>query len=111
MNRIAGLYAIETEGQSLSTEERQRLRAEKSLPALTDLYDWLRRTRIHTASNSATAKAIKYSLKRWAVLTRYTQTGDLPIDNNQSKTAFVRLPWVIRTGSSPAQNAPEGAPP
>ena len=31
---------------------------------------------------SATAKAIDYSLNRWAALTRYLDDGDLPIDNN-----------------------------
>jgi hypothetical protein len=29
-----------------------------------------------------TAKAIDYSLKRWAALIRYADSGDLPIDNN-----------------------------
>jgi transposase len=82
LQRIAGLYAIETEGQGLSPAERQRLRAEKSRPALADLHDWLQQTRLRTAPNTATAKAIDYSLKRWAALTRYAETGDLPIDNN-----------------------------
>ena len=31
---------------------------------------------------SATAKAIDYSLNRWAALTRYLDDGDLPADNN-----------------------------
>jgi len=82
LQRIAVVYAIEAEGQGLSTAERQRLRVEKSLPLLSALHDWLQQTRLHTAPNSATAKAIDYSLKRWAALTRYAETGDLPIDNN-----------------------------
>ncbi len=82
LQRIAVLYAIEAEGQSLSSAERQRLRAEKSRPALAGLHDWLQRTRAHAAPNTATAKAIDYSLKRWIALTRYAETGDLPIDNN-----------------------------
>lgn len=82
LNRIAQLYAIETEGRGLAAGERQRLRAEKSLPLLANLHDWLQQTRLRTAPNSATAKAIDYSLKRWAALTRYAATGDLPIDNN-----------------------------
>lgn len=32
--------------------------------------------------DSATAKAIEYSLGRWEGLTRYIDDGDLPIDNN-----------------------------
>jgi transposase len=66
----------------MSIEERQRLRAEKSLPVLANFHDWLQQTRLTTAPNSATSKAIDYSLKRWAALTRYAQTGDLPIHNN-----------------------------
>jgi hypothetical protein len=82
LQRIARLYAIETEGQGLSPAERQRLRTEKSRPALADLHGWLQQTRLCTAPNSATSKAIDYSLKRWAALIGYAETGDLPIDNN-----------------------------
>ncbi len=82
LNRIALLYAIEAEGRDLSADERQRLRAEKGQPVLASLYDWLQQIRPRTAPNSATAKAIDYSLKRWVALTRYAETGDLPIDNN-----------------------------
>jgi transposase len=76
------LYAVEVEGQGLSPVERQRLRAEKSRPALAGLHDWLQQTRLRTAPNTATAKAIDYSLKRWAALTYYAKTGNFPIDNN-----------------------------
>ncbi len=79
LKRIAELYAIEAEGRELTTDERQRLRAEKSLPVLTDLHDGLQQTRLSIAPNGATAKAIDYSLKRWAALRRYAETGDLPI--------------------------------
>lgn len=82
LNRIADLYAIEAEGKDLDSEARKRLRAEKSLPLLSALHDWLQQTRLRTAPNTATIKAIDYSLKRWAALTRYADTGHLPIDNN-----------------------------
>jgi transposase len=82
LNRIALLYAIEAEGREMTVAERQRLRAEKSLPVLANVHDWLQQTRLRIAPNSTTAKAIDYSLKRWEALTRYAETGDLPIDNN-----------------------------
>jgi transposase len=82
LQRIGVLYGIEAEGRDRSADDRQRLRAEKSLPALIGLHDWLQKTRLLMAPNSATAKAIDYSLKRWVALTRYAETGDLPIDNN-----------------------------
>jgi len=82
LNRIAVVYAIEAEGKDLSIEERQRLRSEKSLPALKSLHAWLLDTRSQTASGGSAAKALDYSLKRWPSLSRYADTGHLPIDNN-----------------------------
>lgn len=82
LNRIAVLYAVEADARDLASHERQRLRHEKSVPALADLHDWLQQTRLRTAPNTATAKAIADTLKRWAALTHYAVTGDLPIDNN-----------------------------
>lgn len=88
LQRIADLYAIEAEGRDMTADERQRLRAERSLPALAALHDWLQQTRLKTAPNTATAKAIDYSLKRWTALTRYAETGDLPVDNNPVENAI-----------------------
>ncbi len=87
LNRIAQLYAVEAEARELSTDARKQLRAEKSLPLLAALHDWLQQTRLRTAPNTATAKAIDYSLKRWTALNRYAETGDLPIDNNPVENA------------------------
>ncbi len=82
LNRIAKLYAIETEGRQMTADQRKQLRAENCVHILAGLHDWLQQTRLRTAPNSATAKAIDYSLKRWEALSRYAKTGDLPIDNN-----------------------------
>ena len=82
LQRIAALYAIEAEGKSMSIEERQRLRAEKSLPHLESFHQWLIQTRLVTADGSAAAKALDYILKRWPAFVRYANTGHLPIDNN-----------------------------
>lgn len=82
LQRIGKLYAIEAEGKHSSTEARQILRAEKSLPILQSLHDWLLQTRFHTADGGGTAKAIDYTLKRWQSLIRYASSGHLPIDNN-----------------------------
>ena len=52
---------------------------------------------------SATAKAIDYSLKRWAALTRYLDDGDLPIDNNWVENQIRPIAHrAQRTGCSPA---------
>ena len=46
------------------------------------LHAWLRLQRRKVPEGSAIAKAIDYSLRRWAALTRYLNDPRLPIDNN-----------------------------
>ena len=43
-------------------------------------------------NGTATAKAIDYSLKRWAALTRYLNDPALPIDNNHDEQQI--RPWA-----------------
>ncbi|RPY39190.1 IS66 family transposase, partial [Pseudomonas aeruginosa] len=42
---------------------------------------------------SAIAKALDYSLKRWAALVRYLDDGNLPIDNNWIENQI--RPWAL----------------
>ena len=106
LQHIGKLYAAEAEGKHLSTEARQQLRAEKSLPILQSLHDWLLQTRFHTADGGGTAKAIDYTLKRWQSLIRYASSGHLPIDNNPVENtirpiALGKKNWLF-TGSERA---------
>jgi transposase len=80
--RIAKLYVIEQECKEVSTEKRQQMRMEKSLPLLKSLHEWLVETRVNIAPGTSAAKALDYTLKRWPALIRYAGTGHLPIDNN-----------------------------
>jgi transposase len=79
---FAALYDIEREVRALAPDERRRRRQERSAPVAKALHQWLQQHRVLVPEGSATAKAIDYSLKRWAALTRFIDDGDLPIDNN-----------------------------
>jgi len=46
------------------------------------------KTRAAVPDGSGTAKALDYTLKRWPALTRYAETGHLPIDNNPVENAI-----------------------
>lgn len=61
---------------------RKQYRKAKSLPVLTELHQWLISTRSKTANGGSSAKAMDYTLRRWASFIRYAETGHLPIDNN-----------------------------
>jgi transposase len=78
------LYEVEREVQDLDPHERRRVRQSKARPVADALGKWLalQRQRQRVPDGSATAKAIDYSLNRWAALTRYLDDGDLPADNN-----------------------------
>lgn len=82
LERIAALYAIEVRGRDMESAARTQLRQAEALPLLESLHDWLLRTRVNVANGGGTAKAIDYSLRRWAALSRYATDGLLPIDNN-----------------------------
>ncbi len=65
---------------------------------------------MRTAPNSATAKAIDYSLKRWVALSRYAEIGDLPIDNNPVENsirpiALGKKNWLFASSERAGQRA------
>jgi len=106
LNRIAVLYAIEAQGQDMTPEERTTLRQDQAQPLLQSMHDWLLQTRVTVANGGGTAKALDYSLRRWAALSRYATDGRLPIDNNPVENvirpiALGRKNWLF-TGSERA---------
>jgi hypothetical protein len=84
LRHFAALYEIERQAreQRLDVDGRRELRQQRSKPIAEALRQWLTRQRAQVPDGSATAKAIEYSLSRWAALVRYLEDGDLPIDNN-----------------------------
>lgn len=82
LQQICMVYEIEREVQNLTPDERQRIRQARSRPLLDALHRWMLLTRQKITDGSATAKALDYSLKRWAALTRFVDDGRLPVDNN-----------------------------
>ena len=82
MVTIGQLYAIEAEAMDMDCATRKQHRNAKSLPVLTELHQWLTSTRTKTANGGSSAKAMDYTLRRWASFIRYAETGHLPIDNN-----------------------------
>jgi transposase len=86
------------------------MRQEQSQLILDALHRWLQDTRINTANGGASAKAIDYTLKRWAALIRYAKTGHLPIDNNPVENtirpiALGKKNWLFIGPERPGQRA------
>ena len=84
LERIRKLYMVEREARegNLTYEEREKLRIEKSLPVLEELEKWMKEQLPEVLPKSSVGQAIAYTLGLWNRLTRYTQNGQVEIDNN-----------------------------
>jgi transposase len=89
---IGQLYGIERAVKDLAADDRLRERRTRAVPVAQALHEWLRAFRAKVPEGSATAKAMDYSLHRWAALTRYLDDPALPIDNNFDEQQI--RPWA-----------------
>jgi len=110
LRRIAALYEIEQRGRGMSIAERTALRQGEALPLLQAMHAWLLATRMTVANGGGTAKAMDYSLRRWAALSRYATDGVLPIDNNPVENtirpiAIGRKNWLFAGSERAGQRA------
>ena len=92
---IGKLYGIERDlkKQNATLGERLVARQSRSLAVLADLRAWLDKALPVVAPQTALGKALGYLNKYWARLIRYTERGDLPIDNNRAENAI--RPFVV----------------
>ena len=92
IEQIGQLYGVEREIAGLDDAARLAQRQARSVQIARALHDWLVAHRAKVPPGSATAKAIDYSLNRWAALTRYLGDARLPIDNNFDEQQI--RPWA-----------------
>ena len=85
VKRIDELFAIERESNGLPTQERLRVRNERSRPLMVALEAWLREQRTKLSGQSNVSKAIAYCLTRWVALTRFLDDGRLCMSNNAAE--------------------------
>ena len=87
------LYDIEREATDLTPQQRHAVRQERAKPVVDALHTWMLGQRERVPEGSTIMKALDYSLKRWAALTRYLDDGDVPVDNNWVENQI--RPWAI----------------
>ena len=87
------LYEIESEARDLEPDLRRQIRQEKAVPVMDRLHAWMMAQRDLVPEGSAISKALNYSLKRWAALSRYLDDGAVPIDNNWAENQI--RPWAL----------------
>jgi len=87
VRRIDKLFAIEREINGQPPEQRCAVRQERSKPLVEALEKWMREERRKLSSKSPVAKAMDYSLKRWAAFTRFLDDGRICLSNNAAERA------------------------
>jgi transposase len=88
LSLIAQLYRVEKQARSLTAGERLELRRLESRPILDKLHDYLLEIEAEVLPKSPEGRAVRYTLKNWAALTRFCEDGDLEIDNNAVERAI-----------------------
>src|SRR5450432_1830210 len=88
LERIAGLYAIESDIRGSGAGERRAARLRRSRPIIDELEPWLRAKFALISQKTKLAEAIRYSLSRWEGLTRFLDDGRIEIDSNVVERAI-----------------------
>src|SRR6266705_3301055 len=88
LERIAALYGIEKEIRGRPAEERRQIRNARARPLLESLRQWFEATLPKLSRKSDTTAAIRYALSLWDALLRYSNDGNIEIDNNAAERAL-----------------------
>jgi transposase len=82
LQRIATLYAVESDIRGGTADERHSTRLKRSQPILEDFEPWLHAKLALISQKTKLAEAIRYALSRWEGLTRFVDDGRIEIDSN-----------------------------
>ena len=82
LRQIAELYAIEKTVRGSAPEARLAARQELSAPIIEAFHPWLQAQLSRIPRSSKLAEDIRYTLARWAGLTRFLEDGRLELDTN-----------------------------
>lgn len=104
---IGKLYRIERDHKDVSDQERLLARQQQSLPALAELNAWMKKLLPAVPPKSALGSALSYLHDYWPMLTRYTERGDLPVDNNRCENSI--RPFVVGRRAWLFSDTPAGA--
>lgn len=104
---IGKLYGLEREYKDAKLEDRHVARQRGSVPILAELHAWMQKALPLVTPKSALGTALAYMSNLWPALTRYTERGDLPIDNNRCENAI--RPFVIGRKAWLFSDTPAGA--
>jgi transposase len=88
---VRQLYQVEKHARELCSEDRRGLRQLHAVPILDGFALWLQEEAPTVLPKSPMGEAFTYARLQWQALRRYTEDGDLAIDNNAAERALRRV--------------------
>ncbi len=102
VERINALFDIERHcaEQEMTTDQRHAYRQQHAVPLIAEFRAWAIEQTPQLSPTSPSAKAFAYFNNHWPAFERYTERGDLKIDNNTSErdlrvAALGRKNWLF----------------
>lgn len=100
LNLIGQLYGLERKVAKLKASRRVELRQKHATKQLSKFKQWLDAQAGEVTPKSPLGGAIRYARNHWEALCRYTEDGELSIDNNLSErtlrcVAVGRKNWMF----------------
>ena len=89
LSQIQKLYDIERKcRESNSSHDQRQQERQAAKPILEQFKEWLDKEAVKVTPSSPIGKAIAYLVKRWGKFTKYTDHGNIEIDNNIIENAI-----------------------
>lgn len=88
LDRFGELYRIEDEIRGRAPQERRAARQQLAVPRLNAFHAWMTEKLGQVEKKSELAAALRYALRHWEALVRYTEDGCLEIDNNAAERSI-----------------------
>ena len=107
LKKIAKLFAIEKEIDTLSPEDKVKIRQEKSKPLVDDFFSWCADAQNKSLTRSKIGKAIQYALNLEKGLRVYLNDGLVPMTNSLDERnirpfTVSRKNWLFSTSTKGA---------
>lgn len=108
LKKIAKLFVIEKEIESLSSEDKVKIRQGKSKPIVEDFFLWCLNEQDKVLARSKTGKAIQYALNLEKGLKTYLEDGLVPMTNNLDERSIrpftvSRKNWLFSASTQGAE--------
>lgn len=108
LEKIAKLFVIEKEIETLTPEQKIKIRQERSKPLVDDFFLWCTDNQNKVLSGSKTGKAIQYALNYEGGLRTFLEDGLIPMTNSLDERTIRpftvgRKNWLFSTSTKGAE--------